>query len=341
MSNRDIERTVDGRKSSWTPARRKAQAERLKKQLTDPTFQAKRTEGFQSAEFREKASVRAKKLWGRDDYRSNASNRTRQLWMSDAYRSKVSSRQSEVSRAHWQDESYRQKVITRQKDALSTPAQRKRLRDQAVIHWANPETRKRAATTSRLSWKVNYGERLKNIRRSARNPERLAKIAKATKLRFTDPVQRQLLSEKAKEYWNRPENRARQAKKMERIIQDEKRHKAWLDRQHNHPNDSECDMFVLLTELKVDFDFQYPIGRYVADFKLSDFLSVIEVDGYYHFQPVGIEKDIKRDAFLIQQGYRVLHVHSGCLRRRPDEVLEAIALLLQEDTPEVLHCHTC
>ncbi|WP_192243268.1 endonuclease domain-containing protein [Mesorhizobium silamurunense] len=69
---------------------------------------------------------------------------------------------------------------------------------------------------------------------------------------------------------------------------------------------------------------QAPIGPYIVDFVLHEKGVVIEVDGEHHFTPERMEKDQKRDAWLGQQGYRVLRFSTGELAESFDGCVEEI-----------------
>ena len=56
---------------------------------------------------------------------------------------------------------------------------------------------------------------------------------------------------------------------------------------------------------------QAPIGPYVVDFVVQAQKLVIDVDGEHHFFPEGATRDVRRDRWLAQQGYRVLRINTG------------------------------
>jgi very-short-patch-repair endonuclease len=72
------------------------------------------------------------------------------------------------------------------------------------------------------------------------------------------------------------------------------------------------------------FRRQHPIGRFVADFCCSSAKLVIEVNGADHTEEPRIERDARRDAYLVTQGYRVLRVPAGDVLRDVDEVVQGI-----------------
>jgi len=75
---------------------------------------------------------------------------------------------------------------------------------------------------------------------------------------------------------------------------------------------------------------QEPIGGYVADFVCREQRLIIEVDGGQHSESV---RDVARDQFLRQRGYRVLRFWNNDVIGNIDGVLEMIATALSEEKP--------
>lgn len=69
---------------------------------------------------------------------------------------------------------------------------------------------------------------------------------------------------------------------------------------------------------------QVPIGPYIADFAIHSAKLVIEVDGEHHFTPDGMARDIRRDDWLENAGYRVLRLNTGELTDAFDGSIEKI-----------------
>ena len=59
-------------------------------------------------------------------------------------------------------------------------------------------------------------------------------------------------------------------------------------------------------QLGVKFLRQYIIGNYIVDFFCPSRQLIIEVDGKYHHAEDNQDFDVIRDAYLSQQGYKVL-----------------------------------
>ncbi len=74
------------------------------------------------------------------------------------------------------------------------------------------------------------------------------------------------------------------------------------------------------------FTRQFPIGPYFADFACRSHWLLIEVDGSQHFQS---DYDEARDAFLLNEGYSVLRVPSGCVLRDREAVCDAILAAIE------------
>ncbi|MGB9722555.1 MAG: endonuclease domain-containing protein [Chloroflexia bacterium] len=72
------------------------------------------------------------------------------------------------------------------------------------------------------------------------------------------------------------------------------------------------------------FRRQEPIGKYIVDFVCFSHRLVIELDGGQHAQPRGQLSDRQRDAWLQEQGFKVLRFWDGDVLRNIEGVIEAI-----------------
>jgi len=83
-------------------------------------------------------------------------------------------------------------------------------------------------------------------------------------------------------------------------------------------------MWFLLRDRRFDaikFRRQLPIGPYVVDFASLRHRLVVELDGGQH---AGSASDVKRDAFLAADGWRVLRFWNNDILENRDGVLEAV-----------------
>ena len=76
-----------------------------------------------------------------------------------------------------------------------------------------------------------------------------------------------------------------------------------------------------LKPLGYHFRRQAPLGRYFADFACHGSRLVVEVDGETHTNPT---YDRARDAFMREEGYRVLRVTNDDVRDHLDAVMAAV-----------------
>ena len=81
----------------------------------------------------------------------------------------------------------------------------------------------------------------------------------------------------------------------------------------------------------VKFKRQQPIGPYIVDFVALSKSLVVELDGSQHAKTVGYDE--KRDAFLKQEGFRVMRVWNDQWTENREGVLEAIWALLTDHHP--------
>jgi very-short-patch-repair endonuclease len=78
------------------------------------------------------------------------------------------------------------------------------------------------------------------------------------------------------------------------------------------------------------FRRQAAIGPYTADFVCFEKRLVVEVDGGRHLDSA---RDLERDAWLAQQGFKTLRFWDGDVLRNPEGVLESIRRAVEEFPP--------
>jgi len=74
----------------------------------------------------------------------------------------------------------------------------------------------------------------------------------------------------------------------------------------------------------VQFYRQKPLGPYIVDFYTAKASLVIEIDGAQHFELAHQERDSVRDAWLVQQGLKVLRFDNLQVLQETEAVLEHI-----------------
>jgi very-short-patch-repair endonuclease len=74
----------------------------------------------------------------------------------------------------------------------------------------------------------------------------------------------------------------------------------------------------------VQFYRQKPLGPYIVDFYAAKPKLIIEIDGAQHFEPAHQARDSVRDAWLTQQGLRVLRFDNLQVLQETEAVLEQI-----------------
>ena len=82
------------------------------------------------------------------------------------------------------------------------------------------------------------------------------------------------------------------------------------------------------------FRRQKPLGPHILDFYCVEAKLNIELDGFQHGHPEHLQADAERDAWLAEQGIKVLRFWNGRLRREKDVVRDAIWQALQERSPQ-------
>jgi very-short-patch-repair endonuclease len=77
-------------------------------------------------------------------------------------------------------------------------------------------------------------------------------------------------------------------------------------------------------QLGARFNRQLKVGAFFPDFLCRELKLIVEVDGFSHdVQP---ERDVFRDRYLIEAGYRVLHFTNEEVFRNVEGVVTAIQL---------------
>ena len=82
------------------------------------------------------------------------------------------------------------------------------------------------------------------------------------------------------------------------------------------------------SQLGAKFSRQMPVGPYFADFLCRELRLVVELDGYSHDLRPG--HDATRDAWMREEGYRVLRFANAAVRDDPENVVLAIREAVRE-----------
>ena len=76
---------------------------------------------------------------------------------------------------------------------------------------------------------------------------------------------------------------------------------------------------------------QKVIGRYIADFYIAKYKTVIEIDGSQHYEKEGLEYDAERTAYFESLGMKVLRYTNREINRDFNSVCEDIKKMLGID----------
>src|SRR3984893_13782608 len=107
---------------------------------------------------------------------------------------------------------------------------------------------------------------------------------------------------------------------------------AFARRLRRAATDAERRLWYRLRARQIDgakFVRQEPIGPYIVDFVCREQRLIVEVDGGQHATDT---RDIVRDNWLSDDGYRVLRFWNNDVLANTEGVLEAIAAALSETT---------
>ena len=111
---------------------------------------------------------------------------------------------------------------------------------------------------------------------------------------------------------------------------DTSRLRKFAKQMRHEPTEAEAKLWGILRNRRLasyKFRRQLPIGQYIVDFVCLNAKLIIELDGSQHAEN---PYDLARDAYLRQQGFRLLRIWNNELLATPDAVLDAIWHALQE-----------
>ncbi|ESQ87212.1 hypothetical protein ABAC460_20795 [Asticcacaulis sp. AC460] len=80
---------------------------------------------------------------------------------------------------------------------------------------------------------------------------------------------------------------------------------------------------------RLHFRKQHPVGPYIADFYCAAAKLIIEVDGQVHGTGDIPERDQRRDAWLMSQGYHVHRIPGFEIMAEPDEIALGVITLAE------------
>ncbi|HEU0186703.1 MAG TPA: endonuclease domain-containing protein [Gallionellaceae bacterium] len=101
----------------------------------------------------------------------------------------------------------------------------------------------------------------------------------------------------------------------------------------NHATDTERHLWRYLRGCQLGghrFRRQAPIGNYIADFACLETKLIVELDGGQHQEQT--DYDVRRDAQMEAQGFRVLRFWDNQVFQETQAVLEVILQVLEERT---------
>lgn len=102
-----------------------------------------------------------------------------------------------------------------------------------------------------------------------------------------------------------------------------------LQKRKKHPlNHAENALAIILDELKLSYIAQYEIGQYRLDFLVNATSGQpydIEIDGDIHFTAEAVAHDARRDAYVRNQGLKVLRFTARDVIHRPQAIKEMLA----------------
>ncbi len=104
-------------------------------------------------------------------------------------------------------------------------------------------------------------------------------------------------------------------------------------RTRNHPTDAEKRLWHFLRAQKLrgrKFRRQAAIGAYIVDFVCFTEKLIVELDGPQHLDPIGLEHDKRRDAWLAARGFQIFRFRNQELDEDIQAVVDAIGRAIDE-----------
>lgn len=80
--------------------------------------------------------------------------------------------------------------------------------------------------------------------------------------------------------------------------------------------------------LKEPFKQEMKIGRFYADFYLPERNLIIECDGeYWHRSEKAKTRDLKKDQFLLESGYKILRLQEDMIKKDVNLALQILRIV--------------
>ncbi len=92
---------------------------------------------------------------------------------------------------------------------------------------------------------------------------------------------------------------------------------------------------ILLKHIKPRFVRQKTIGYYIVDFYCPKLKFIIEIDGEQHFWKENEEYEIRREQFLNDSGYKLLHFYNSDINKHIREAEHTIINACRERAEEL------
>lgn len=92
--------------------------------------------------------------------------------------------------------------------------------------------------------------------------------------------------------------------------------------------------YSFLRTYPVKFYKQRIIGPFIVDFYCASAKLVIELDGWQHYEELGVDYDQRRDHFMTEQGLFVLRFSNREINEEFSSVCDAIDLVVHERLPK-------
>lgn len=94
---------------------------------------------------------------------------------------------------------------------------------------------------------------------------------------------------------------------------------------HQGPTDIEELLINELDKTGIDYSFQYSLGPWILDFAFLEYRLAVEADGvYWHSLPENLERDKRKDTWLLAHGWAILRLAGPDVKKSPEKCINMI-----------------
>lgn len=250
----------------------------LKKIWEKPDFRRKQS-SFRDEEYKRRASEKQKEVSKDIEYKRRASEKQKEVWGREGYKELQSEKQKEV----WRREGYKKLQHEKQKEVW----RREGYKEKFEKMWEDPDFKLLMSECGKIPWsdekfRESVSSRSKNL---WDDPSYRNAAVLSLKKRWEDPSYRKIKSEQSKRMW---ENE--QYANLMAVVR---------SKQLTQVSSLEKSTENILKSLNIEYERQFPVGKWLWDFYLPHHDCYIDCQGeYWHSLPDRITRDAAKKTYL-------------------------------------------